>query len=98
MSQTCSYNKNIKNDEVKMNTISGSTNLIEGFGRSNITLHSGTMFINDNVLLFTKSMRDLLSFKDIQLNGYHIETINNNVIKHIYIISNDFTRKKYLKN
>ena len=59
-----------------VSTISGTTNLIEGFGRVNITLPNGTRFHINDVLYFSKSTRNLLSFKDICINGYHIETMN----------------------
>jgi hypothetical protein len=55
-----------------VNTISGSAKLIEGSGRAGIMLPCGTK-ININEALYTpKSQRNLLSFKDIRQNGYHI--------------------------
>ena len=60
--------------EAKVNTISSSTNLIEGFRKMNIILPRGTRFIIDNALFSSQSKRTLLSFKDIRHNGYHIET------------------------
>jgi hypothetical protein len=51
--------------KAKMNTISGSTNLIEGSRKANIMLPNGTRFIIDNALFFNKSRRNLLSFNDI---------------------------------
>ena len=54
--------------KVKVNTISGSTYLIEGFERANIMFPNGTRFIIDNALFSTKSRKNLLSFKDIRLN------------------------------
>lgn len=83
--------------KAKINTISNSTNLIEGVERANIMFPNETRFIIDNVLFSTKSMRNLPSFKDIRFNGYHIEIANNNGIKYIYIILNIYTGKQMLE-
>ncbi|KAL0561638.1 hypothetical protein IC582_002078 [Cucumis melo] len=71
--------------EANVNTISGSTNLIEGFGRANLILPKGTKFTISNALFSSKSKRNLLSFKDIRQNGYHVETNNKNNIEYLYI-------------
>ncbi|KAL0551518.1 hypothetical protein IC582_010607 [Cucumis melo] len=71
--------------EANVNTISGSTNLIEGFGRANLILPRGTKFTISNALFSSKSKRNLLSFKDIRQNGYHVETNNKNNIEYFYI-------------
>ncbi|KAL9365921.1 hypothetical protein Peur_037120 [Populus x canadensis] len=83
--------------KAKVNTISSSVDLIEGSRRANIMLHNRTRFIIDNVLFPTKSRRNLLSFKEIRLNGYYIETANDNGIKYLYIVSNVSTRKQTLE-
>jgi hypothetical protein len=62
-----------------VNTISGSSNLIKGSGRANIMLPKGTKLYIDDALYSSKSRRNLLSFKDIRYNGYHIETNNEEV-------------------
>ena len=59
-----------------VSTISGTANLIEGFGRANIMLPNRTWFHINDALYSSKSTRNLLSFKDIRRNGYHIETMN----------------------
>ena len=64
-----------------VSTISGASNLIEGSGRVNIILP-----IN-NALYSSKSIRNLLSFKDIRRNGYHIETMNDGNKECLYITS-----------
>jgi hypothetical protein len=91
------YFLNIRMLKAKVNTISGSTNLIKDSRKANIMLPNGIRFIIDNVLSSTKSRRILLNFKDIRLNGYHIETVNDNGIKYLYIVSNVSTGK-YWKN
>ena len=62
--------------KVNVSTISGTTNLVEGSGRENITLSNGTRFHINDVSYSSKSRRNLLSFKDIRRNGYHVETMN----------------------
>ncbi|TYJ27814.1 hypothetical protein E1A91_A07G214400v1, partial [Gossypium mustelinum] len=59
--------------------------LIEGSGRAIILLPKGTKSVIDDALYFIKSQRNLLSFKDICLNGYHIETMNEKNIEYLYI-------------
>ena len=59
-----------------MSTIFCTANLIEGFERANIMLPNGTRFHINDALYSIKSTRNLLSFKDIHINGYHIETMN----------------------
>ena len=59
-----------------VSTISGISNLIEGSGIANIVLPNGTIFHINDALYSNKSIRKLLSFKDIRINGYHIETMN----------------------
>uniref|UniRef100_A0A2K2C433 Uncharacterized protein n=1 Tax=Populus trichocarpa TaxID=3694 RepID=A0A2K2C433_POPTR len=44
------YFSNLRMIKAEVNTISGSTNLIESFERTNIMLLEGTRFIIDNVL------------------------------------------------
>ena len=39
----------------------------------------------DDALYSTKSQRNLLSFKDIRRNGYHIETTNEGNTEYLYI-------------
>ncbi|KAG4157943.1 hypothetical protein ERO13_D02G092650v2, partial [Gossypium hirsutum] len=78
-----------------VNTISGSSKLIEGSGKVIILLPKSTKFVIDDALYSTKSQRNLLSFKDIRLNGYHIETMNEKNIEYLYI-TNVECGKKYV--
>ena len=57
-----------------VSTIYGISNLIEGSGRANRMLPNGTRFHINYALYSSKSIRNLLNFKDIRRNGYHIET------------------------
>ena len=64
--------------EANVNTISGPTDLIDGSGRATIMLPCGTIFHINDALYSVRSRRNMLSFKDIRHNGYHIETTSNN--------------------
>ena len=73
--------------ESNVHTISGPVNLIKGFGRATIILQKGTKFHIEDSLYSNKSSRNLLSFKDIRRNGYHIETMNHDENEHLLITS-----------
>ena len=64
--------------EANVNTISGPAYLIDGSGRATIMLPWGIIFHINDVLYSVRSKRNLLSFKDIRHNGYHIETTYDN--------------------
>ena len=70
-----------------VNIISSTSNLIEGSERANIMIPKGTRFHINDALYSSKSTRNLLSFKDIRINGYHIETMNDGNKKCLYITS-----------
>ena len=70
-----------------VSTIFGTTNLVESFEIANITLPNGTRFHINDALYSNKSRRNLLNFKDIHRNGYHIETMNEDNIEYLYITS-----------
>ena len=66
-------------------TISGNSKLIEGSGRTTIFLLKGTKLVIEDALFSSKSPRNLLSFKDICRNGYHVETVNEMNIEYLGI-------------
>ena len=72
---------------VSVSTISGTLDLNEFFGRGNIMLPNGTRFHINDALYSRKSTRNLLSFKDIHKNGYHVETMNEYNKESLYITS-----------
>ncbi|XP_069147174.1 uncharacterized protein [Solanum lycopersicum] len=76
-----------------VNTISGSTKLIEGFGRATLLLSGGTILDIDNTLYCSKSQRNLLSFKVIRQNGYHVETNNEENVEYLYITTINVEKK-----
>ena len=67
-------------------TISGPVDLIKCSERATIVLPNGTKFQIDDALYSNKSNQNLLSFKDIRQNGYHIETMNHNGNEYLLII------------
>ena len=67
--------------KANVSTIYGTTNLVEGSGRVNITLSNETRFHINDALYFDTSKRNFLSFKDIHRNGYHIETMNEDNVE-----------------
>ena len=71
--------------KANVSTIFGTTNLVEGFGRANIKLPNGTRFHINDALYSSKSRRNLLSIKDIHINGYHIETMNEDNVEYLCI-------------
>ena len=81
------YFFNLITTNTSVSTISGTSNLIEGFGRANIVLPNGTRFHINDALYSSKSRRNLLSFKHIRRNGYHIETMNEGNKECLYITS-----------
>lgn len=68
--------------KANVNTISGTANLIEGSGKANIMLPGRAKFIINDTLFSSISKRNMLSFRDIRRNGYHIETINENNVEY----------------
>ncbi|CAI0405063.1 unnamed protein product [Linum tenue] len=71
--------------EASVSTISGKTNIIEGSGIANLLLAGGTRLCITDALYSSKSYRNLLSFKDIRRNGYHLETTNEYDTEYIFI-------------
>ncbi|GAV62391.1 hypothetical protein CFOL_v3_05915, partial [Cephalotus follicularis] len=83
--------------KASVGTIFGTSNLIEGSEIASFVLSNGTQSRIRDVLYSTKSRRNLLSLKDIRLNGYHIETTYENGKKYFYITCNASDRKQMLE-
>lgn len=64
-----------------MNTISNPVDLIEGYKKVAILLADGTK------LSFYDAVRNLLNFKDICLNKFHVKIINENNVEYLYYFS-----------
>ena len=73
--------------KANVSTISSTTNLVKSFGIANITLPNRTRFHINDALYSSKSRRNLLSFKDIRINRYHIVTMNEENVEYLYITS-----------
>ena len=73
--------------KTNVSVISHIRNLVEGSRRTNIMLPNGTRFHINDALYSSKSIRNLLSFKKICRNGYHIENMNEDNVEYIYITS-----------
>ena len=78
------YFQNLILCKANVNTISSSSNLIEGSGRAIIMLPNCTKLCIDDALYSSKSRRNLLSFEDIRYNGYPIETNNEGNEEFLY--------------
>jgi len=79
--------------EFNVSTISRTTNIIEGSGRATILLPRGTRLQIKNAFYSRMSNRNLLSFRDTHLNGYHIETNNEGNIEYLYITRIESNKK-----
>ena len=80
-----------------VHTISDPIDPIKGSGRATIILPKGTKFHIEDALYSNKSNRNLLSFKDILRNGYHIETMNHDENEYLLITSIIFGQKCILE-
>ena len=56
-------------------------------------LSNGTRFHINDALYSRKLRRNLLNFKDIRRNWYHIETMNEDNVEYLYITSIIFGQK-----
>ena len=79
------YFSNLTLVPFNVQNISCSVDLIKGSGRATIVLPNDTKFQIDDALYSNKSNRNLLSFKDIHRNGYHIETMSHNGNEYLLI-------------
>ncbi|GAV69411.1 hypothetical protein CFOL_v3_12912, partial [Cephalotus follicularis] len=80
--------------KANVGTIYSTSDVIKGYGMTNFVLSNGTQICITYVLYLTKSRRNLLSLKNIRLNGYHIETTNENDKEYLYITGNASDRKQ----
>ena len=82
------YFSHLSMGKINVTTIFGSTNMIEGFGRAIVILPKGTKLIINNAMFSPKSKRNLLSFKDIRENGYHIQSMDEINLEYLGITKN----------
>ncbi|KAG7527904.1 Reverse transcriptase RNA-dependent DNA polymerase [Arabidopsis suecica] len=81
----------------QLDTIAGIASLIEGHGQAHILLSKGTHLEISDALYSPGSKRSLLSFKDIRLNGFHIETKGEGNKEFLNIIEITKGHKKVLE-
>ncbi|GAV66484.1 hypothetical protein CFOL_v3_09994, partial [Cephalotus follicularis] len=79
------YSSHLTIAKANVGTISGTSDLIESSWIVSFVLSNGTQMRITDALYSIKSRRNLLSFKDICLNGYHIEITNENGKEYLYI-------------
>ena len=91
------YFSNFTLAQSNVHTISSLVNLIKGSGKATIILPKGTKLKIQDALYCNKSSRNLLSFKDIRRNGYHIETMNHDANEYLLITSIIFGQKCILE-
>ena len=69
---------NLTLHKANVQTISSSIEIIDCSGKATIILSNGTTLYFEDTLLSNRSKKNLLSFKDVRRNGYHLEIINEN--------------------
>ena len=79
------YFSNLTLVPFNIQTTSGPIDLIKGSGRATIVLPNSTKFQIDDAFYCNKYIRNLLTFKDIRQNGYHIETMDHNGNEYLLI-------------
>ena len=70
-----------------VHTISGPLPIIDNLRNATIVLPNGTILHIEDTFLSSRSKRNMLNFKDVRCNGYHIETIYKQNKEYIGITS-----------
>jgi len=70
-------------------TITGSNAHIVGTGSATLVLPMGSQIFVKDALLYPDSKWTLLSFKDIYVNGFHVETESEQGAKYLLITKFD---------
>ncbi|KAJ9561315.1 hypothetical protein OSB04_006475 [Centaurea solstitialis] len=92
------YFSHLTTQKANISTISGVVNIIEGFGKAHVLLPGRTNLKIENALYSPKSQRNLLNFKDIRKNGYHIETMDEGESEYLLITNISSEKKMCWKN
>nr|ACY01924.1 hypothetical protein [Beta vulgaris] len=79
--------------QANVSTIFGTAKLIEGSGKACIIFPNGTKLIINDALYSSKSRRNLISFKDVRQNGYHLETMTVNKEEFICLTAEKYGKK-----
>ncbi|KAM1614644.1 hypothetical protein ACFX2K_023977 [Malus domestica] len=91
------YFTNFVPKNAPLTTLSGPSNLIEGYGQARIMLSNGTILTIAEALYSPRSGRTLLSFKDIRDNNYHAETHVENEVEFLCVTSYEYGQKRILE-
>ena len=91
------YFQSLKKSKGSVMTIGGHDTVIVGSGQATFTLPNGTKLEIQEALLYPDSTRTLLSFKDIRMNGYHIETHEDNAVESLLITQQKGSDKETLE-
>ena len=91
------YFMNLTMQSAKVQTIAGEASLIEGHGQAYVMMPKGTHLEIKTALYSPSSRRSLLSFKDIRINSFHLETWEEGNKEFLNIISITQGNKKILE-
>ena len=92
------YLRSLKKSKGSVMTIGGHDTVIVGSGQATCTLPNGTKLEIQEALLYPDSTRTLFSFKDIRMNGYHIETHEDNAVESMLITQQKGFNKESLRD
>ncbi|CAM9000605.1 unnamed protein product [Rhodiola kirilowii] len=88
---------NLNMTKTSVHTISGTSSIIEGSGRASILLPEGTRINIRDALYSSESQRNLLSFKDIRRNDFHVETMCEEGIEYLILVFYKTGQKQVLE-
>ena len=88
------YFTNLIPKKAHLTTLSGSSNLIEGYGKARIMFSNGTILTIKEALYSLRSRIMLMSFRDIRDNQYHIETNEDHGSEFLCIASYEYGQKR----
>ncbi|KAM2544624.1 hypothetical protein TB1_016290 [Malus domestica] len=91
------YFTNFVPKNAHLTTLSGPSNLIEGYGKARIMLSNGTILTIVEALYSPRSGRTLLSFKDIRDNNYHAEIHVESGVEFLCVTSYEYGQKRILE-
>ena len=87
------YFTNLIPKKAHLTTLSGSSNLIEGYGKARIMLSNGIILTIKEALYSPRFGRTLLSFRDIRDHKCHLETIEDHGSEFLCITSYEYGQK-----
>jgi peptide/histidine transporter 3/4 len=91
------YFQTLKRKEGNVLTIVGRDAVIVVSGRATIILPMGTQLTIEDALLYPDATRTLLSYRDVRMNGIHVETFEDNKEEFILFTKDDGYGKKTLE-